>query len=237
MLIIQELAWMIAPQTAMMPSREASAGSRRAQRRSRCQGPPRVASTGSPWRKRSRSSARAARLGVAVGRVLLQALQADPLQGPRDQRVEVAGVGRLALEDLDERVQRPLAVEGRPAGQGLEEDGAEAVEVAGGADLAGLAGGLLRGSCSRACRRSRRNGSTRSSALQDLRQAEVADVGLARLVEQDVRGLQVAVDHPLLVEVVDGPGDGRDQPGRPLDRQGRCRESAAPGSARRRIPS
>ena len=40
--------------------------------------------------------------------------------------------------------------------------------------------------------------------------------GWPELVDQDVRGLEVAVDHPLAMGVVDRPGDRRHQPGRGL---------------------
>ena len=43
-------------------------------------------------------------------------------------------------------------------------------------------------------------------------QAEVGHVGIAVPVEQDVRGLQVAVEESLAVRMVDGAGHDRDQP-------------------------
>ncbi len=45
----------------------------------------------------------------------------------------------------------------------------------------------------------------------DARQAEVEDPGLARILDEDVPGLQVAVDDPLLVGVVHGVADAGDE--------------------------
>src|SRR5262249_32953450 len=43
------------------------------------------------------------------------------------------------------------------------------------------------------------------------RDAEVEDLRLPGLVDEDVPGLQVAVDHALLVRVLDGVGDLREE--------------------------
>ena len=48
--------------------------------------------------------------------------------------------------------------------------------------------------------------------LEDLGQAEIGHVRLPVAVQQDVRGLQVAVDDALLVQVLDGPGHRGDDP-------------------------
>ena len=51
----------------------------------------------------------------------------------------------------------------------------------------------------------------RDLARLALRQAEVHDVRLAAAVDHDVAGLQVAMDHALLVGVVQGLGDAAQQ--------------------------
>ena len=62
-------------------------------------------------------------------------------------------------------------------------------------------------------------------------QAEVGDVGAAVAVDQDVRRLEVAVDDPSPMGVVDGPGDRQDQAGRLAGRDRPVLEPAGQGRA------
>ena len=170
------------------------------------------------------------RLGalVAVGRVFFQALQADGFQVAIDVRVEQARRGRVALQHLHHGVHRRLGLEGRPAGQALVEDGAEAVNVGGGAQLLDAPGGLLGG---HVARRAEDGAGARLLAVvvQPLGQAEVGDVRLVVLVDEDVRRLQIAVQDAVLVGVVDGAGDGLDVAGGDAAGQRPRRQPLRPG--------
>ena len=157
------------------------------------------------------------RRAVALLWRLLQAFQADGLQVAVHVRVEGVRRFRVALHDLEERFQVCGALEGRPAGKHLIEDGAEAVDVnGGGQSLAGS--GLLGGHVFR--RAHQRPGLGQPGVvLEPSRQPEVGDVGLALLVDQDVGWLEVAVQQPVLVGVVDGQGCLPQQSGRGARRQ------------------
>ena len=170
-----------------------------------------------------------ARAGVAVGGVLLQALQADRLQVARHP----AGCGRAAAIGLCSRtwssVSRAVSrLERRPAGEQFVEDGAQRVDVGGRGQTAvrpaACSGAMYDGvpRIAPVCVRS-----LRTSMLAG--QAEVGDQRLARVVEQDVGRLQVAVDDAALVGVMHGAGDLLDQRGR---RRRRRRGSASMWSAR-----
>ena len=88
----------------------------------------------------------------------------------------------------------------------------EAVDVGRRAELAPGAGGLLGG---HVAGRAQDRAADRQRAVLTgpLGQAEVGDVRASLAVEQDVRGLQVAVQEAALVGVVDGAGQGSHQPG------------------------
>ena len=77
------------------------------------------------------------RLGrrVTPVRLLLQALQADGLQVARDVALEPARRHRLLRHHLLERGQRRGPLEGRPAGEHLVQERAQAVDIDGGRDL------------------------------------------------------------------------------------------------------
>ena len=103
--------------------------------------------------------------------------------------------------DLAEQLVRVRVVEDRPQSQELVEGGAQGVDVVAAVGLAleplgrhvaqgpgeGLGGRLV-------------------LLLLELRQAEVGDPGVAQGVEQDVVRLDVAVDHPALVGVIERVG-------------------------------
>ena len=115
------------------------------------------------------------------------------------------GGAGLLLQDLHERVEWRFRAERRPAGQQLVEQRPQAVDVAGRPQLLGLAGGLLgRHVAGRAeDGPGARLGRNRRSVLG---QAEVGDVRLVVRLEQDVGGLEVAVQDAVAVGVVDAPG-------------------------------
>src|SRR5439155_24786435 len=96
--------------------------------------------------------------------------------------------------------------EGGPAGEQFVEDDAQAVNVGAGVHAVPFAAGLL------GTHVGGRAGEGGPGAELLLAQglAEIADVGPARGVEQDVGRLDVAVDDAVLVGVVQGLRDGDD---------------------------
>ena len=99
------------------------------------------------------------------------------------------------------------------AGQQRVEDGAEAIDVARGGEVLELAGTLLgrhvigRAGTIAGMRQL-------AAGFHPLGQAEVRDVRLAVAIDQDVLGLQVAMEHAALMGMVDRSGDRGHQVGR-----------------------
>jgi hypothetical protein len=139
--------------------------------------------------------------GVPLPGQLLQALQADRLQVARGARVEPGRWLGRPLADLLQRLGHRLAAEGGPAGEQGVEDGAEAVDVAGGGHRAAPARGLLGRHVGR---RPQDRPALRQLAVaaDPPGQPEVADVGLAVVIDQDVGRLEVAVEDAALMRVV-----------------------------------
>ena len=174
--------------------------------------------TGSPLSHRFRSSASSRADRVPPPRLLLQAFQADHLQVARDLAVEPRGrLGRSSRGPLAGCRQR-CRPRTAPARQQGVEDGAQAVDVGRRRDRAATAQRLLRGHVGG--RPHDRAGLGQLDALlEPLGQAEVGDVRLALLVQQDVRRLEVAVQDAPLVGVLDGLGHlGQQRPRRPAGR-------------------
>ncbi len=126
-------------------------------------------------------------------RVLLEAREDRPL----DRGVEVGddrgGLDRPFVAVLARQLREPLALEGAPPRDELVDQEAERVDVAAGGDLAPLEllGRHVGG----------RPGAhvVARERLREAGQAEVGEADLALAVEHHVRGLQVAVEHALLV--------------------------------------
>ena len=118
-------------------------------------------------------------------------------------------VGHDELEGLELR----LAEERRPARQGLVEDRPERIDVGGRPDAFPAALGLLGGHVTRRAEDLSGDGPGRVGVHQ-LGQAEVADLGDTLRGQQDVAGLQIAVDDPRLVGRMDGACEGFDHHGR-----------------------
>ena len=93
--------------------------------------------------------------------------------------------------------------ERKSAGEHSEEDDAERIDVAGGAG--GQAGRLLRRDVRRGAEH--RAGFGERARVAHPGNAEVGDLGAFLRVEQDVRGLQVAVHEPALVGMCEAGGD------------------------------
>ena len=114
-----------------------------------------------------------------------------------------------------------VAAERQLPGQHLVEDDPQAVDVATAIDLVGLAPRLLGAHVGRRAQHLAVE-RHRDLARFTLGQPEVHQVRPARLVEHDVRGLDVAMHDPLFVRVLQGVGHLGDQaaasrsPSRPL---------------------
>ena len=133
----------------------------------------------------------------AVLGTFLQRLQADRLQVPGDRRVERPGGGGLLGGDPgEESAERVGLLERQLAGEHAVEDHAEAVDVATTIGLVRPSLGLLGRHVGRGAQDLTVD--RQGAAVGDLpRQTEVGELGLTRFVDEDVRGLDVAVDDPL----------------------------------------
>ena len=83
--------------------------------------------------------------GITPRRLLAQAFQADGLQVARHSRDEPRGRHDLGLDDLPDRLDGVLPLEGRPAREQLVEDRPQRVDVGGRADVPDVPPGLLGG--------------------------------------------------------------------------------------------
>lgn len=115
----------------------------------------------------------------AVLRVLLQAVAGDALQAGRNRAADGAEVGRFVLENGVHQLYGGFAGERVLAGEHLVEDDAEGEDV--GALVGGLAAELLGGED------------------DELGEAEIQDLDVPVAGKEDVRRLEVAMDHPLVV--------------------------------------
>ena len=158
------------------------------------------------------------RSGVAVGWALLEALQGDCLDVARQRGLEAArGDGGL-LPDLPERLGDRRRAERRATREEGVEDRPQGVDVDRRPGPLRVAAGLLRGHVTGGPEDQVRPGDP-AVCVEHLGQAEVGDLGPAVVGQQDVRGLEVAVDDAQAVRVVDRPGQGLHQLGRLAGRQ------------------
>ena len=167
--------------------------------------------------------------GITAAGFLPQALQANGFEVARHGRLEAPGRYRLVLPHQAQRRINRRRRERRAAGQGFVEDRPQAINIHRRGDGRGLARRLLRGHVTG---RAEHVATVRQVAAgQKLGQAEVGDLGAEvggqstrrrksravhpfglslpvafRPVQQHVRRLQVAMDDPLLVGVMDGVG-------------------------------
>ena len=167
----------------------------------------------------------------ALLRALLEAVPDDAVEAGRDVLIRDREVRRVLLEDRGHRLSRRVPVERAAPGEHLVEDRAEGEDVR--TRVGGLALDLLgRHVAERAehdprlgPRRGRRQIGARTAFLdvRELGQAEVEDLHAPVARHEEVLGLQVPVDDPLLVRrreavrdlqgVVDGLAR-REPPGR-----------------------
>ena len=158
---------------------------------------------------------------IPPGGLLPQARQADRLQVARDLRLPPRRRQRVLGRHLHQGLQRRPGMEGRPARDQFVEDRPQGIDVGRRADPPGLAPGLLGGHVTGRPHQGSAPGPARL-VVEPLGQAEVGDLGDAVGGQEDVRGLQVAVDDPPAVGGVDRVGQGLHQPGRRSDRHRRA---------------
>ena len=155
-----------------------------------------------------------------------------------------AGGSSLRIAVIRSTVESPAKA--RLAGEHLVEHGAEREDV--GAMVGGLAAHLLRAPCSRRCPAPARGPSAawsrrcvtvafRSGVLDQPGQAEVEDLGAAVGGDEDVVGLQVAVDDALGVRGGQALRDLHGQVGRLARRERPVAQRRAPASRLRAAPA
>ena len=137
--------------------------------------------------------------------ILLQGLERDRLEVGRDAPDDFAGQRGFGCEDLRIDFGHGFVRVRGPPRQHFVEDRPQRVDVGGRCDRAS---GPVHLFGRHVHRRSQRRGrsSQRDIRIDELRQSEVRDLGLARGGDQDVLGFQVPVDDPLFVRVVNGSG-------------------------------
>src|SRR5262249_38661997 len=123
-----------------------------------------------------------------------QRFSADPLQPPRDARVDLARWDLLPLARLLEGGESPAARVDRPAGEEVVEHAPQAEDVGPGTDLPLVAQGLL-GTHVRG-RAAGRAGRILGPGVPQPGQAEIDQLRRTVLVDQDVLRLDVLVDDP-----------------------------------------
>ena len=152
----------------------------------------------------------------ALRGILFQAMADDALERGRNVARGFGKLGRLFFEDRAHGVGSGVAVEGAFAGEHFVEDRAEGKDV--GAVIGGLAADLLgrhvAGGAHDQCRVRWRRGrwARRRRSASDfgpgqLGQTEVEDLDAAVFGEEDVFGLEVAVDDALFVRGGEAAGD------------------------------
>ena len=149
---------------------------------------------------------------VAARGVLLHRLEADRLDVAMEVRVHGARRVGLATEHVGDDREDAVAHERRAAGEHLVQRRPEAVHVGARVDAGGVGADLLWGGVARRPQRRPLDGQAclarpRREGREVLGEAEVGDVGLSRGVDQDVGGLDVAMDDASRVGVVQGEGD------------------------------
>ncbi len=169
--------------------------------------------------------------------VLLEAVADDPLEAGRDVLVGDGEIRRVFLQDRRHRVGRRVAVEGALAREHLVEDRAEGEDVA--ARVGGPAADLLgRHVAERAHDDAGLRGGGRGREIgglapllgvRQLGEAEVEDLHPAVVGDEEVLGLQVPVDDPLLVR----GGEAVDDLERVVDRLARRERAAREDRAQR----
>ena len=146
-------------------------------------------------------------------RVLFQRLQTDDVQVPRDPRIETRRSLGLNLAHAVERLRQRIAGVRCAAGEEGVEDRAETVDVNRRRACFGTPRGLLRRHVGRRSREGPRIVQV-AVGFDPAGETKVGDVRRALFVDQDVGRLEVSVENPALMRMVDRLGRGDDQAGR-----------------------
>ncbi len=117
---------------------------------------------------------------------------------------EGAGIGERRARVEVEEVAGVLGAVGRAPGEALEEDGAEGVEIGAAVDRPREHPPLLRGGVEEGADRL----AAEDLAAVAVGEAEVDEARLAGGVEEDVGGLEIAVDDVMAVDRAEGLGEG-----------------------------
>ena len=148
----------------------------------------------------------------ALFRVLLQAMAGDTLQAGRNRAAGSAELQRLVLENGVHQLHGGISGERVLAGEHLVQDDAEGEDV--GAMVGGLAADLLGGHVAGRAENDSRLGVGENGVPggdgrngDELGQAEIQDLDMAVAGQEDVRGLEVAMDHALVVGGGQAAGD------------------------------
>ena len=141
---------------------------------------------------------------VAQVGVLVHGLEADGLEVGGNLPVQLARRPGLLVEDLRDDLVAPLTVERRMQRQRLVEGGAEGVDVRAVVERGAPGGDLLGRHVDRRAHELAGDGHAR--LLEHAREAEVVDAHPPVRREEEVRGLDVVVDDPVFVRVVERLG-------------------------------
>lgn len=143
---------------------------------------------------------------VATLGVFLETLETDRREIAVHGGIQNTRRWRLLLADLAQGLHQVLAAKRRLAGQRLEQHRAQPIHVRRGGDLLRLARRLLGRHVVRAahhCERLREVG----LFFHQLGEAEIREHRLALRIQQDVPRLDVAMQNPALMRVVNGARD------------------------------
>ena len=226
--------------SAMARPAEATAGlCRRAHLAARFDSDGRRASTGRSIEEPPQVLGQFARRGVTLGRILRQGLEDDLLEVQRDHRIAFPRRDRLFEADLPQDRLAVLAVVGRDEGQELVEGGPQCVDVGTVVDQPPRPQDLFGAHVPE--RPDHVAAGRQVAVAADPGQAEIGDPEVAPFVHEQVRGLDVPVQHLVAVREVERLGRLLAQPGHLAGRQaalalahaaaGSLRPGAAPRSA------
>ena len=156
-------------------------------------------------------------IAVARVQILLERLADYRVHLLGHVRVELRDRGRIGIDDLVDELGRIVRAERQPTGQHVEEQHAERIQV--GLLVERIALDLLRAHVGRRAH-AHDEGRVGVELLVDVeREAEVGDLHVVLLVDQDVRRLDVAVHDALAVGVVERHAALENDPDRAVDRQ------------------
>ncbi len=139
---------------------------------------------------------------VALARVLLERLEADGLDLLRELRLDPRGRRRVVVQDPVVELDGRLPHEGETARDELVHDHAEGVDVRAAVHILRVPARLLGREVVGRPHDGARLGEDALVVLR-LGEPEVGELRVHVVVDEDVRGLQVAVDDPVLVRVMD----------------------------------